>query len=267
MNNQELLSYFNLHSLPFTKEIPLEQLQLLPSVEKSLQTLMLLAQTRGIGTMTGETGTGKSCLLRLLFSKLSPGLYKPLYICHTTVGILEFYTHLCSAFGLEPVNRRAGMFRRLKERILSMNSSSHIHPILAIDESHLLSNDILSELRLLSNFELDSQNALTVVLCGQESLNLKFGLSTLAPLANSITVNIQVKSLAKEESFSYIENRICSCGVSNSIFTKNALGLIHQASGGILRTINNISHASLIKAYMANSVQVEAEYVQSVIER
>ena len=104
-----------------------------------------------------------------------------------------------------------------------------------VDEAHLLNNEILAELRLLTNFQFDSLNALTVLLCGAETLSLRFGLSTLEALANSITVTISVEGLCPEESISFIENRLSACGAHAPLFTKNALTLIHQASGGILR--------------------------------
>jgi type II secretory pathway predicted ATPase ExeA len=267
MNSKEMLSYFGLTALPFSKEIPTEHLHLLPSVERHLAAAQLLVDTRGIGVILGKSGTGKSCLLRLLASRLPPGLYKPLYLCHTSVGIMEFYTHLASLFGLSPSYRRANMFRDLKEHILSMNSSRHVHPVLLIDESHMLNNEILAEIRLLTNFHFDSLNALTVVLCGAENLALRFGLSALEALANSITITITVESLSQEESISYIENRLTTCGAHTPLFTKNALTLIHQASAGILRTLGTIANAALLKAFIAKSQQVEAEHVQSVIQR
>jgi len=118
---------------------------------------------------------------------------------------------------------RAAMFRSIKERILSLNRSSGIHPVLVIDDAHMLCTEIFKEIRLLTNFEIDSYNALTVLLCGQETLTRK------------------LLNLAKEESFSYIEQRINQVGPSSNLFTKNALSLIHQASGGIMRNINTIA--------------------------
>jgi type II secretory pathway predicted ATPase ExeA len=267
MNSREMLSYFGLSSLPFTKEIPTENLQRLPSFERNLQAARLLVETHGIGVISGKAGTGKSCLLRLLDDSLPPGLYKSFYLCHTSVGIHEFYTHLVNLFGLQPYYRRAAMFRDIKERILSLNATSHIHPILLVDEAHLLNTEILAEMRLLTNFQFDSLNALTVILCGSESLTRRFGLSTLEALVNSITITITVESLAKEETFSYIENRLSLCGMKAPLFTKNAMELIHQASGGILRTIGAIANAAMMKAFMAKNQQVEAEFVQSVIQR
>lgn len=265
--NKEFLSYFNLSDLPFSKEVPSEKLLSLPAVDKALSSVRLLVQTRGIGMLIGESGAGKSCLIRLLACELNPGLYKLVYFCHSSIGILEFYGHLCAGFGLQDTHRRAPMFRELKDRILSLNRSSHIHPILVLDDAHLLCTEILQEIRLLTNFEIDSFNALTVLLCGQQTLTRKFGLSQLEPLANSITINTQLITLAKEESFSYIEQRLDQAGGASGLFTKNALSLTHQASGGIMRAINTIAQAAMMKAYLGTSPQVEAEHVQSVIER
>jgi len=267
MKHREMLSYFGLSSAPFTKEIATEDLQMLPSVQRNLSAARLLVDTRGIGVITGKAGTGKSCLLRLLADGLPPGLYKSFYLCHSSVGIVEFYTHLVTIFGLEAGYRRATMFRELKDHILAMNTNAHIHPVLLIDEAHLLNNDILAEIRLLTNYQIDSLNALTVVLCGAETLSRKFGLSMLEALANSITITISMDSLPKEESFSYIETRLAACGLKSPLFTKNAMELVHQAAGGILRTIATIANAALLKAFLAKSPQIEAEHVQAVIQR
>lgn len=267
MKIKDMLSYFNLTAHPFTKEISERELIMLPSFEKAFATTQLLVETRGIGLMVGQPGTGKSCVLRMLKNQLNPGLYKVLYLCHTSVGVLEFYTHLCASLGLVHSNRRAPMFRSIKEHILELNRSDRIHPIFLIDEAHFLNNDILRELRLLTNFEIDSFNALTILLCGQESLKNKLSLSILEPLANSITISIKIKSLPREETFSYVEERIKRCGNSTHLFTKTALDLIHQSSRGVMRNINIIAHGALMKAFLVKTPQIEAEHVQSVIAR
>ena len=92
-----------------------------------------------------------------------------------------------------------------------------------------LSTEILSEICLLTNFSVDSFNALTVILCGSEHLTRKFGLSVLEALASSITVTISVDTLSADESFAFVDSRMRACGAQNPVFTKNALTLLLSA--------------------------------------
>jgi len=264
---REMLSHFNLSTHPFSKEIATEALLPLPSIQSALQTLELLVETRGVGCLTGKSGTGKSCLIRMLMHGMHTGLVNPLYLCHTSIGVTEFYTHLAGTLGLPPAGRRAALFRAVQERIYTLHRSHRMHTVLVVDEAHLLSNDILKELRLLANFEVDSLNALTILLCGQESLLQKFGLSALESLANSITISVSTDGLPPEETFSYIEQRIAACGGSPAMFTKGALHLIHQASVGVFRSIATIAAAAMGKAFAGDSPTVETEHVQAVISR
>jgi type II secretory pathway predicted ATPase ExeA len=265
--NQDILRFFNLSGYPFTKEIATDKLLALPSTQSRLAGLKLLVDTRGIGVLTGKSGTGKSCLLRMLLAELHTGLYKPLYLSHTSVGVQEFYSHLADALGLATTGRRATLYRAIHERVLSHHRQGRIHTVLILDEAHLLSIDVLKELRLLANYEVDSVNAMTILLCGQESLLQKFGLSALEPPANSITVSVSTDGLPQEETFAYIESRITDCGGHAGMFTQGALKLIHQASVGVLRTVGTIATSAMMKAYHANAPTVEAEHVQAVLTR
>lgn len=267
MKIREVYSHFNLSGNPFSKEIKTELLKTLPGVKEAEGQLQILFDTKGIGVLTGKSGTGKSCLLRMVSDSLPKGLCKTHYICHTSVGILEFYTHICNAFGLEPSGRRAIMFKVIHDHILNMNQTNHVHPILIIDEADKLGIDILKEIRLIANFNYDSFDAITILLCGQEYLLQKFGLQVLESLANSVTVTVKLNTLKKEETFSYIEQRIGDVSAGNSLFTKAAMTLIHNASGGVMRVINNMGEHSLIKAYLTGSATVEKEHIQAILSR
>ncbi len=267
MEMRDVYSHFNLSGNPFTKEIKTKDLKKLPGVNEALEHLQILFDTKGIGVLTGKSGTGKSCLLRMISDSLPNGIYKTHYICHTSVGIMEFYTHLCDTFGLEPGGRRAPMFKAIHNHILNMNQINHLHPVLIIDEADKLNNDILQEIRLIMNFNYDSIDAVTILLCGQEHLLQKFGLSILESLANAVTVTVRMGTLSKEETFSYIEQRIADVSMGNQLFTKAAMTLIHNASGGVMRVINNMTEHSLIKAYLTGSVSVEKEHIQAVLSR
>lgn len=210
--SRALRDHFGLTALPFDKEIRTEDLLEFQSCKEVMAGLRVLIDTRGIGLLTGKAGTGKSCLVRRLIQELGTSLYKPVYLCHSSVGVGEFYSNLAVELGLDPKGRKATLVRAIKERVISLHRHSRIHPVLIIDEAQALANEILMDLRLLTNFELDSTNALTVLLCGQESLARKFDLSMLEALATSITVVVQTTGLSREETIHYVEERIRCCG-------------------------------------------------------
>lgn len=264
---KELLSYFNLHRHPFSKEIRDKELVEFESFKQTTANVRLLIEMKGIGVLTGKSGSGKSCIIRKVISDLNPGLYKPIYICHTSVSLIEFYFHIANHLGIGPTSRKAKMFKAIKDRIEQLNKSNRVHPVIFVDEAHLLRNDILAELRLLLNFDIDSTHAATVILCGQEPLTMKFGLSSLESLANSITMTIKADNLKEEETIVYIEKRIADSGNSSPVFTKNAYCAVHQASGGNLRIIGNIASAAMVKAFQMNSPSVEADHVKLVLAR
>jgi general secretion pathway protein A len=266
MRQIELLSYFNLESHPFDKEIKTNALMELPTIRAAAEKLILLIETKGIGLLTGPSGCGKSTLIRKTVDEFNPGLYKAFYVSHTSLGTAEFYQSFASALGLSPQGRRSTVFRRIKEFILSLNDSKRIHPVIFIDEAHQLSSDTLKEIRLLTNFDYDSKNACTIVLSGQPELRQKLSLNVFTSLANSITYSIRLDALPAEETFNYLEGRINANGGSPALFTKNAMKLIHDISGGILRKTGNAAWLSMIKAYEHKSNQVEKEHVQMVLE-
>jgi len=267
MKMREVYSHFNLSDDPFTREIKTEKLKTLPGITEALEQLHILFETRGIGILTGKSGSGKTCVLRMATDSLHQGTYQPHYICHTSVGIQEFYTHLSYTFGLQPGGRRAPMFKAIHDHILNMHRTKHVHPILIIDEADKLGNDILQEIRLLANFNYDSLNALTILLCGQEPLIQKLGLTSLESLANSVTVTVRLNTLKKEETFSYLEQRVGDVSSGRSLFTKAAMTLIHDASSGVMRVIDNMGKHALIKAYYSGNPTVEKEHVQAVLSR
>lgn len=259
--------HFGLTAMPFDKEVATTDLLDMPSCKEAMAGLRLLVETRGIGLLTGKSGTGKSCLIRKLIHELGSSLYKPIYLCHSSVGLTEFYANLAVELGLEPKGRKATLFRAIKERLVVLHRQARTHPVLIIDEAHLLAHEILADLRLLTNFEVDSSNALTVLLCGQEDLARKFDLSILEALANSISVVIQTRTLSKEDTMAYVEERIKVCGGQPGLFTKQALTLIHQASQGVFRTIGTIATNALLKVQTTGGTQVEGEHVQEILKR
>jgi general secretion pathway protein A len=132
---REMMSYFNLSNIPFTKEMDSKSLFLLPSLDHAFAQLQLLVSLRGFGVLAGKSGTGKSCLLRLLRESLAPSSYHSVYVCHSTVSTTEFYSHLAPGFGIPPAGRRSFMFRKLKEQTC-LRQAGRIAPFVQTDVFH-----------------------------------------------------------------------------------------------------------------------------------
>ena len=261
---RDMLSFFQMQSDPFGRDIDTLKLVKLPSVAESLVNLGFFCQRRGIGILTGKSGSGKSCLLRLLTGSLPPGLFHPVYLCHSTVSVGEFYAHIASAFNLAPKGRRGTLFRAIKDHVYALHKTNKVHPILIIDEAQSLSDEILVELRQLLNFQYDSETCLSILLCGQDDLLARLRLQILEPLANSVTTTVFIKPLSLEETGSYLEERLKMVGARANLFSPPAARAIHNASHGVMRSVNSIATGGLVKAWRAGTPQVEAEMITSL---
>jgi general secretion pathway protein A len=266
MKLQQILSHFNLEQNPFSKEISTDELIEIPALQQAEDQLKLLIETRGIGILTGHSGCGKTSILRSVASQLNPGLYKPVYICNTSLGPTEFYQVLAATLGIEPKGRRNILSAKIKKLINETNTQNKIHPVIFLDDAHALTGETLKELRHLTNFEYDSRNSFTLLLCGLPELIRKLSLNIYTELANSITFSIKVEPLKPEESCNYLENRIIKCGGQPNLFTNNAMKLIHDFSQGILRVTGTVAWRSIVKAAQMKQQQIEKEIVQLIIE-
>ena len=261
---KDMLSFFNMSTDPFGRDIETERLLHLPSVVDALMSLAFFSERRGIGILTGKSGSGKSCLLRIFASSLPQGLFRPVYLCHASVSLGEFYGHIASALTLEPKGRKASLFRAIQDHVTKLHCTEKIHPILIIDEAHMLSTTILSELRQLVNFHYDSETCLSILLCGQDEILNRMRLSILEPLTNSVTTTVIVKPLSQDETQSYLEERLKQIGSRPDIFTPPAVRAIHNVSRGVMRSINTIASAGLVKAWRIKSNQVESEFITTL---
>jgi type II secretory pathway predicted ATPase ExeA len=257
----DMLSYFGMSSDPFAHDLDQANLLRLPSIEDSLAALSFFCARRGIGVLVGKSGSGKSCLLRLLVAGLPMGLFRPVYLCHSTVSVTEFYGHLAAALNLPVRGRRASLYRAIQDHVLQLHRSNKIHPILIIDEAQCLSNDILIELRQLLNFQYDSETCMSILLCGQEDLLARLRLSFLESLANSVTTTVVMKPLLPEETQSYLEERLKHVGARADLFSPPAIKAIHNASHGIMRSLNALASQAIQKAWRAKVTMVESDLV------
>jgi general secretion pathway protein A len=137
---------------------------------------------------------------------------------------------------------------------------------LVVDEAQSLSGELLEEVRLFANLESESEKLLPVVLAGQSELRNRLNEVSLHQLKQRVTLRCELRPLALEETAKYIATRVrVAGGDALRIFTREAVVLIHQRSGGIPRTINVICDNALITGFGLGRPLIDSEIVAAVV--
>ncbi len=156
--------HFGLTHHPFSNEVEPENL--FPAVAaKELEVrLAHLLEMRGIGLVTGDSGSGKTCGARRVLAQLHSSLYRVFYVCLSTGNVMDLYKTISWEMGLSVERSRAALFRQIRSEVTRLVAEARCRPVLVIDEAHHLRPDVLEDLRLLTNYKMDAENRLCLLL-------------------------------------------------------------------------------------------------------
>ena len=118
--------------------------------------LQHLLERRTVGLLTGEPGCGKTTVCRQVTASLHPGLYRVFYVSLSTGNVMDMYKSIAWELGLPTERNRAAAFRVIRAEITRLTLEGKQRPVLIVDEAHHLRNDVLEDLRLLTNYAMDS---------------------------------------------------------------------------------------------------------------
>ena len=253
--------YFGLKFNPFTKEVAVDKLFTSKDLLELESRLKYLQDTRGIGLVVGEPGSGKSTALRKFVSELNPALYRHCYFSLATVTVMEFYHGLALELGEEPKHKKVAVFHQIQQAINSMYYDRRITPVIVLDEIHLTSNKILEDLRLIFNFKMDSQNPFILILAGQPLIRSKLAMNINNPLRQRLVVKYIMQGLKAEELKDYCSSRLKQAGMVEEIFTDSAFEAIYATTNGLPRLINSLVTNCLLYAYGKKQRQIDEEVV------
>jgi general secretion pathway protein A len=219
-------------------------------------------ERRGFIVLTGEIGTGKTTLLRRLMAHLESNV-RFVFFYNTTLTFDELLDFMCVELAL-PM-KEAGRLHRIRalNQLLTDQLARAGTVALLIDEAQNLGEEVLENLRLLTNLETSAEKLLQVVLVGQPELEAKLARPELRQLKQRIAIQCRLERLANEEVGPFINYRLQVVGYKrHQLFTPDAVQEIAYYSKGFPRLINILCDNALLIAYAMSQKRVTGEIIQ-----
>ncbi|MDO8306432.1 AAA family ATPase [Herminiimonas sp.] len=220
----------------------------------------------GIIKVTGEVGSGKTMLCRILDGMLPPNI-EVIYLVNPTLNRDEVIYAIAGELGLATEGLRADEVIRLLQSDLIAKHVAGNQVVLLVEEAQAMPLDTLEEIRLFSNLETAHHKLLQIVLFGQPELDENLSLPRMRQLKERITHSFKVPPLAPALLPEFLMFRMRAAGYHGpDIFTKGALKLMASVSEGIIRRISILADKSLLAAFADNTHTIQAKHVRAAIE-
>ena len=261
----EYPSHFGLEFDPFQKNAKMIFVNTGDSKE-ARHRLNTFAETKGIGLLVGEPGKGKTTVTREWANGLNPSLYKVIYSSLSTLTVMEFYRNLASGLGAQPAYRKVDNFQRIQEEINRLWLAKRITPVIIMDEADSFNYAILNDLKILFNFDMDSQDRAAVLLTGLPQIKHTLKLTAYEPLRQRIVMKYEMEGLSKAEGRTYISEKLRGAGAALPIFEENAVEAVLNKANGIPRVINALCSSSLLIADSLSEKFVSLDTVMKAID-
>jgi type II secretory pathway predicted ATPase ExeA len=218
-----------------------------------------------IGVITGEVGVGKTVAVRAALANLDPTRYTIIYQGNPTVGVRGIHHHIVTALGGRPCHGTAALTAQATDALAGEHAERGRTPVFIVDEAHLLDHDQLESIRMLTNHDMDSRSPFAALLIGQPTLRRMIKLEVLAALDQRIAVRFQMNGMTSEETAGYIRHHLEIAGRTDTLFSGDAIALIHDSGRGKPRSVNNLAIAALVATFTADKKIVDENAARAAV--
>jgi general secretion pathway protein A len=258
--------FFGLRANPFNVNPDPRYLFLTRHTEEALACLTYGIQSRkGFVLLTGEVGTGKTTLINKLLEWLRLQQVATAFVFNSRLNVPQFLDYMMTDFGIPcETESKSQILQKLYSWLLDRYRAGET-AVLIVDEAQNLSEEVLEEIRMLTNLETFTEKLLQIVLVGQPELEVKLKQPQLRQLRQRLTLRAKTHPLSLEETKAYIQQRLRIAGSSGEpIFEPDALTAIHRDAQGIPRVVNLICEHCLVSAFVDQKKTVSREVVDAV---
>jgi general secretion pathway protein A len=260
--------FFGLSENPFNVSPDPRYLFLTEQIEETLSGLMYGIQTKkGIVTLTGEVGTGKTTLVNRVLDWLHQRPTKTAFLFNSRMNSTQLFDFVLAEFEIPCESRsKSQQLTNLNQWLLDRYRAGET-AVLIIDEAQNLTFPVLEEIRLLTNLETSTEKLLQIVLSGQPELEEKLNLPQLRQLRQRIMLRCKTSPLTKEQTHAYIHERLKIAGAATNghpIFSGSAIETVHLYSMGIPRVVNLLCEHALVNAYAEQQRPIQSKIIEDV---
>ena len=257
--------FFKLKERPFSKTPDPLYLYQSRSHREALARLMFAVEEREMILLTGDIGCGKTTLSRALIDELGDTA-KVTLLTNPRLTPLELLYSLATNFGVSaPASDRLGLLEQIEQVLYGLFQKGRL-PVLIIDEAHLIPHrDTFEEIRLLTNFQLDDGNLISIIFIGQPELRQRLAHPVYEPLRQRIGLQFNIGPLSQDETAAYLRHRVQCAGGTAEIFLEDAIVELHRFSRGVPRRINQAASLALLEAFGREQLQVDSLIVAEVV--
>src|SRR5271166_3346163 len=258
--------FFGLRANPFNVNPDPRYLFLTRHTEEALACLTYGIQSRkGFVLLTGEVGTGKTTLINKLMEWLRMQQVATAFIFNSRMDVPQFLDFMMADFGIPCDGQsKSQILQRLYNWLLDRYRAGET-AVLVVDEAQNLAEEVLEEIRMLTNLETFTEKLLQIVLVGQPELEQKLKQPQLRQLRQRLTLRAKTHALTLDETRAYVQQRLRIAGSNGQpIFDPEALAAIHRYASGIPRVINLLCEHCLVSAFVDQQKMIGAATVEAV---
>ncbi|CAH6861451.1 MSHA biogenesis protein MshM [Vibrio chagasii] len=256
-------AHFGFEQLPFTLTPNTDFFYGLAPHFEAIQTVIsALEMGEGVIKVTGEVGTGKTMVCRMLVNHLKD-CTALIYLPNPVLSGADLRHAVAKELDLT-VENEASLVDNIQHKLIQLHNSG-LRVVAVIDEAQALSDEALETLRLFGNLETEDKKLLQIVLLGQPELDARLEAYHLRQFRQRITFSSTLRALTLDETVAYIDNRIAKSGGNSELFSLNQKKAICRSSQGIPRLINQLCHKALLLSFSESKKNIDNQHLFSAM--
>lgn len=263
MSVQRLQDHYGFTRMPFGPGLAPNMLARTRGHTEATARISWCIEQHALGVITGEVGAGKTVALRAATAALDTSRHVTIYLPNPSVGTRGMLHHIVTALGQVPSFYTATLAPQAADALAGEHAERGRTPVLVIDEAHLLDNNQMEAIRMLTNHDMDSGAPFAAILVGQPTLRQRLRLGVLAALDQRIAIRYMLTGMERQETSDYIAHHLKLAGRADTLFSDDAINQIHTSSRGYPRAVNNLALAALAAACAKNHAIVDENAAQT----